>query len=97
MAWGLTVPVGDIGADIVAGELQSFGNSQNYGGPLVGFMATRQEYVRNLPGRLAGQTVDAQGRRGFVVVLDLLRDPAIGEVKPIHLVRLRQGRGTQQT
>ncbi len=69
VAWALTLPVGEMGADIVAGELQSFGNAQNYGGPLVGFMATRQEYVRNLPGRLAGQTVDANGRRGFALTL----------------------------
>jgi glycine dehydrogenase subunit 1 len=69
VAWALTVPAGEVGADIVAGELQSFGNGQNYGGPLVGFMASRQEYVRNLPGRLAGQTVDAKGRRGFVLTL----------------------------
>ena len=69
VAWALTLPAGEMGADIVAGELQSFGNAQNYGGPLVGFMATRQEYVRNLPGRLAGQTVDADGRRGFTLTL----------------------------
>ena len=65
----LTVPPGDVGADIVVGELQSFGNDQNFGGPLVGFVASRQEYVRNLPGRLAGQTVDEHGRRGFVLTL----------------------------
>ena len=65
----LTVPPGEVGADIVVGELQSFGNGQNFGGPLVGFVASRQEYVRNLPGRLAGQTVDEHGRRGFVLTL----------------------------
>ncbi len=69
VAWALTIPAGEVGADIVAGELQSFGNGQNYGGPLVGFIASRQEYVRNLPGRLAGQTVDANGRRGFALTL----------------------------
>ena len=69
VAWALTIPAGEAGADIVAGELQSFGNGQNYGGPLVGFMASRKEYVRNLPGRLSGQTVDQQGRRGFVLTL----------------------------
>ncbi|MGD8329195.1 MAG: aminomethyl-transferring glycine dehydrogenase subunit GcvPA [Acidobacteriota bacterium] len=69
VAWALATPAGELGADIVAGELQSFGNGQNYGGPLVGFMASRAEYVRNLPGRLAGQTVDADGRRGFVLTL----------------------------
>ena len=69
LAWALTVPAGEVGADIVAGELQSFGNGQNYGGPLVGFMASRNEYIRNLPGRLAGQTVDDAGRRGFALTL----------------------------
>jgi len=69
VAWALATPAGEAGADIVAGELQSFGNGQNYGGPLVGFMASRAEYVRNLPGRLAGQTVDSEGRRGFVLTL----------------------------
>jgi glycine dehydrogenase subunit 1 len=69
LAWALTVPAGEVGADIVAGELQSFGNGQNYGGPLEGFMASRTEYIRNLPGRLAGQTVDGEGRRGFALTL----------------------------
>jgi len=68
-SWGLTVPAGDVGADLVVGELQSFGNAMNYGGPLVGFMACRQSAVRNLPGRLAGQTVDENGERGFVLTL----------------------------
>lgn len=69
LALGLAVPPGAADADIVVGELQSFGNAMNYGGPLVGFMAARQEYVRNLPGRLAGQTVDEEGRRGYVLTL----------------------------
>ena len=69
VVWALATPAGEAGADIVAGELQSFGNGQNYGGPLVGFMASRLEYVRNLPGRLAGQTVDGEGRRGFALTL----------------------------
>jgi glycine dehydrogenase subunit 1 len=69
LSFGLTVPPGDAGADLVVGELQSFGNGMNYGGPLVGFMACRQAAVRNLPGRLAGQTVDADGERGFCLTL----------------------------
>jgi glycine dehydrogenase subunit 1 len=69
LSWGLTVSAGDVGADLVAGELQSFGNGLNYGGPLVGFMACRQSAVRNLPGRLVGQTVDENGERGFVLTL----------------------------
>jgi len=56
-------------ADIVAMEGQSFGIPPSYGGPYVGVIATRDKYVRQMPGRLAGQTTDAQGRRGFVLTL----------------------------
>jgi len=60
---------GAMGADIVVGEGQSIGNALNFGGPYVGLFATRQKYVRQMPGRLCGQTTDAQGRRGFVLTL----------------------------
>ena len=56
-------------ADIVAMEGQSFGIPPSYGGPYVGVIATRDKFVRQMPGRLAGQTVDASGRRGFVLTL----------------------------
>jgi glycine dehydrogenase subunit 1 len=56
-------------ADIVAMEGQSFGISPSYGGPFVGVIATREKFVRQMPGRLAGQTTDANGRRGFVLTL----------------------------
>src|ERR1700683_4754194 len=56
-------------ADIVAMEGQSFGIPPSYGGPYVGVIATRDKYARQMPGRLAGQTTDAQGRRGFVLTL----------------------------
>ncbi len=56
-------------ADIVAMEGQSFGIPPSYGGPYVGVIATRDKYVRQMPGRLAGQTADAEGRRGFVLTL----------------------------
>jgi glycine cleavage system P protein (glycine dehydrogenase) subunit 1 len=56
-------------ADIVALEAQSFGMAPSYGGPYAGAIATREKYVRQLPGRLAGQTTDAQGRRGFCLTL----------------------------
>jgi glycine dehydrogenase subunit 1 len=66
---GLLEPPGAQGADIVAGEGQSLGNGLNFGGPYVGLFATREKFVRQMPGRLAGETVDADGRRGFVLTL----------------------------
>jgi glycine dehydrogenase subunit 1 len=66
---GLVEPPGAMGADIVAAEGQSIGNGLNFGGPYVGLFATREKFVRNVPGRLCGETVDAEGRRGFVLTL----------------------------
>lgn len=60
---------GAMGADIVVAEGQSLGIGLNFGGPYVGLFATREEYVRQMPGRLCGQTTDAAGRRGFVLTL----------------------------
>jgi glycine dehydrogenase subunit 1 len=56
-------------ADIVAMETQAFGMAPSYGGPYAGVIATREKYVRSMPGRLVGQTTDAQGRRGFCLTL----------------------------
>ncbi|MFM8679249.1 MAG: aminomethyl-transferring glycine dehydrogenase subunit GcvPA [Alphaproteobacteria bacterium] len=66
---GLLAPPGAMGADIVAAEGQSIGNALNFGGPHVGLFATREKYVRQMPGRLTGETVDADGRRGWVLTL----------------------------
>ncbi len=62
---GLLKPPGVLGCDIAVGENQSFGNSLSYGGPYLGFMATKTEFVRQMPGRLVGQTVDKNGKRAF--------------------------------
>jgi glycine dehydrogenase subunit 1 len=66
---GLLKSPGAMGADIVVGEGQSIGNALSFGGPYVGLFATRDKYVRQMPGRLCGQTVDAEGRRAFVLTL----------------------------
>src|SRR5437868_1458168 len=69
LSLGAIRPPGDMGADIVAAEGQSFGNALNFGGPHVGLFATRDRFVRQMPGRLVGQTVDADGRRGWALTL----------------------------
>src|SRR3954468_7514911 len=66
---GLVMPPGEMGADIVVGEGQSIGNGLNFGGPYVGLFASRMKHVRQMPGRLVGETVDAEGKRGFVLTL----------------------------
>ena len=66
---GLVRSPGEMGADIVVGEGQSIGNGLNFGGPYLGLFAAREQHVRQMPGRLCGETVDADGRRGFVLTL----------------------------
>lgn len=66
---GLIKSPGAMGADIVVGEGQSIGNGLNFGGPYLGLFATRSKFVRQMPGRLCGETVDGKGERGFVLTL----------------------------
>lgn len=69
LSLGAVLSPGEMGADIAAGEGQSLGNGLNFGGPHLGLFATREQFVRQMPGRLAGETVDAEGRRGWVLTL----------------------------
>ena len=69
VALGLIQSPGEMGADIVVGEGQSIGVGLQFGGPYVGLFACKAKYVRQMPGRLCGETVDANGKRGFVLTL----------------------------
>jgi glycine dehydrogenase subunit 1 len=69
LSLGLLRPPGEFGADIVCGEAQSFGVPMSFGGPHLGFLAARQDYLRQIPGRLAGMGRDTRGRRAFVLTL----------------------------
>jgi glycine dehydrogenase subunit 1 len=69
VSMGAVTPPGDMGADIVVAEGQSIGNALNFGGPYVGLFAAKEKYLRQMPGRLCGETVDADGKRGWVLTL----------------------------
>ena len=66
---GAVTPPGAMGADIVVGEGQSIGNGLNFGGPYLGLFATKEKFVRQMPGRISGETTDSSGRRGWVLTL----------------------------
>ena len=88
---GLVKPPGAMGADIVAGEGQSIGNRLSFGGPYVGLFAAKAKYLRQMPGRLCGETADALGRRGFVLTLST-RERISGATRQLpHNARFRQG------
>jgi glycine dehydrogenase subunit 1 len=90
LALGLLAPPGACGADIAVAEGQSLGLAQSYGGPGVGLFATRQDYLRQMPGRLVGQTVDDSGRRGYVLTLST-REQHIRREKATSNICTNQG------
>ena len=83
MALSILRPPGECGADIAVGEGQPLGNRLDYGGPSFGFFCATEEHIRRMPGRIAGETTDVDGRRGFVLTLQT-REQHIRREKATH-------------
>jgi glycine dehydrogenase subunit 1 len=89
IALGVVRPPGDFGVDIAVGEGQPLGNRLDYGGPSFGFFAAEQAYLRRMSGRIAGETTDVDGRRGFVLTLQT-REQHIRREKATHNITTAQ-------
>jgi glycine dehydrogenase subunit 1 len=89
IALGVLRPPGDFGVDIAVGEGQPLGNRLDYGGPSFGFFAAQEAFLRSMPGRIAGETTDVDGRRGFVLTLQT-REQHIRREKATHNITTAQ-------